>query len=99
MSFQGVAMYIVGVALFFVFEVAIGQSGNTYVDMDQNQTQWTLDVLLFFNSVTSMTIGFGANFYPRNEAGRGFLIICKFPYSTSDCHSIVKLTFFPFHCF
>ena len=63
-------------SLFLVFEVAVGQGGNPYIEENVNGTSWlNLDVLLFYNSVTTTTIGYGANFYPRNTSGQIYLII------------------------
>jgi len=69
-------MYVIGMTLFLLFEVSVGQQGNVYIDGDVNGTSWLeLDVLLFYNSVTTTTIGYGANFYPRNASGRVYLIV------------------------
>jgi len=74
-SIQSAVVYAVGVCLFIVFEVAVGKSGDFLIDGDINGTKWSdLDVLLFFNTVTTTTVGYGANYYPRTDAGRMYLV-------------------------
>jgi hypothetical protein len=73
--FQSAVVYIVGLTLFLVFETIIGQNGNMHVEGNLENPKWTdIDVLLFFNAVTTTTIGYGANYYPRTEDGRRYLM-------------------------
>ena len=74
--FQALVMYILGLTLFVTFECVWGQGGNVMIDGMQMGTSWlNADILLFYNSVTTTTIGYGANFYPRTNQGRIYLII------------------------
>ena len=75
-TFQALVMYALGLTLFLAFECAWGQQGNMFIEGDENGTSWlNFDILLFYNSVTTTTIGYGANFYPRTFEGRIYLII------------------------
>ena len=73
--FQSAIVYTVGLTLFLIFECVIGQNGNFHIESNAENPSWTdIDVLLFFNAVTTTTIGYGANFYPRTEDGRRYLM-------------------------
>jgi len=73
--FQSAIVYMVGLTLFLIFECVIGQNGNFHIESNAENPSWTdIDVLLFFNAVTTTTIGYGANFYPRTEDGRRYLM-------------------------
>ena len=75
-SIQALIFYTLGLALFLLFECAAGQEGNFFIEGDMNGTSWaSLDVLLFYNSVTTTTIGYGANFYPRTSMGQLYMVI------------------------
>merc|ERR1711924_503212 len=75
-SVQALIFYAMGLGLFLLFECVGGQEGNFYVEGDTNGTNWArFDVLLFFNSVTTTTIGYGANFYPRTTLGQLYIVI------------------------
>ena len=73
---QSFTLYVVGLSLFLLFEVTIGQNGNVFVNQDQDNGSWyEMNILLFFNAVTTTTIGYGANYYPRTQSGRDYLVV------------------------
>ena len=75
-SIQALVFYALGLGLFLLFECVGGQEGNFYIEGDTDGTNWArFDVLLFFNSVTTTTIGYGANFYPRTAMGQLYIVM------------------------
>ncbi len=75
---QTVVLFGCGSLAFWIFEVVVGQDGEPWVGGDANATgiRWDDEgVNLFFQTVTTTTVGFGATFYPRSPSGRSYTLL------------------------